>query len=447
MISAASSGCGKTTFTMGLLRALRNRGLKVQPYKCGPDYIDTKWHTLAAGRESVNLDTWMGGKEHVRHIFNKYSHEAEVCVAEGAMGMFDGYDKAAGSCAEVACLTASKTVLVINARATAYSVSPMIYGFKHFGQQHGTEIAGVVFNQVASENHFAYLKEACKDAGVECFGYLKKEKDISLPSRHLGLTIDERFRIDAFIEKVAGLVEATVDIDRIVASTAVSPECSDAEDDTSPIRRDMLRFPFFPELRPVRTAIAQDEAFNFTYRANIDYLKAMSKEVVFFSPCKDQHLPPGTDFLYLPGGYPEFFLEELESNKSMRQSVHEYIERGGYAYAECGGMLYLCQHIVGLDNCCHEMTGTLRVSGTFEGMKLHLGYRELKMQSHAPDGIPNIMRGHEFHYSDINTSDNPELYEGIQYSAKGEATRTRLFRHKNLIAGYTHFYWANLWNR
>ncbi len=427
---------------MGLLRALRNRGLAVQPYKCGPDYIDTKWHTLASGRESVNLDIWMSGKEHVRNIFDKYSQDAEICVTEGAMGMFDGFDKAYGSCAEIAGTIDAKTILVVNAKSAAYSVAPIIYGFRHFSHKYGTEIVGVVFNQVASENHFTFLKEACHDAGVECFGYIKKEKDIELPSRHLGLTIDERFRIDCFIEKVARTVEETVDIDRIIKATSIPVTHKEAGKDLPQAKN--LQFPFFPKLICKRIAIACDEGFNFTYRANIDYLKATGADIIFFSPCKDQKLPEHTDLLYLPGGYPEFFLHELEANVSMRLSIREYIEQGGHTYAECGGMLYLCRNIIGMDNRCYEMVGTLNMTGTFEGMKLHLGYRELKISGNENHGISDAIRGHEFHYSDILIHEATIPAAGIQYTAKGKETKTRLFKYKNLIAGYTHFYWAHL---
>lgn len=200
LIAAASSGSGKTTFTIGLLRRLRNMGLKVQPFKCGPDYIDTKWHTLASGRESVNLDLWMSSKEHVKEVFERYGGDADVCVVEGVMGLFDGWDKSAGSCAEIAKLCGLPVVLLVNAKSTAYSVAPLIYGFKNFDPE--IKLAGVVFNQVASESHYDHLRQACEDAGVKCLGYMKRCKDIELPSRHLGLSIDEKLRIDSFIDKV-----------------------------------------------------------------------------------------------------------------------------------------------------------------------------------------------------------------------------------------------------
>lgn len=416
LIAAASSGSGKTTFTIGLLRRLRNMGLRVQPFKCGPDYIDTKWHTLAAGRESVNLDLWMSSKEHVKEVFERYGGDADVCVAEGVMGLFDGWDKSAGSCAEIAKLCGLPVVLLVNAKSTAYSVAPLIYGFKHFDPE--IELAGVVFNQVASESHYAHLKQACEDVGVECLGYMSRCKDIELPSRHLGLSIDERLRINSFIDKVEK--EICVEGNSFLMMRANTHHSS------------TLLHSSTPSLR-LKISVAQDEAFNFTYRANIDALREMG-EVRFFSPIADNTIPEGTDLLYLPGGYPEFFLKELSANKPILKSVRDYIEGGGRCYAECGGMLYLCRNIVGMDGMSYEMANVLRLEGTFENMHLHLGYRNTP-------SLPQL-RGHEFHYSEVRPIDGGEEVVSEFHNAKGAKTGTPLYRHKNLLAGYTHLYWG-----
>ena len=191
LIGAASSGSGKTTFTLGLLRALKKRGISVQPYKCGPDYIDTQYHGLAAGRESVNLDLFMGGEEHVKEIFARYSQGVEACVVEGVMGLFDGYSKMRGSSAEIAQVLDIPVLLIVNAKSCAYSVAPIIYGYKNFNPQ--VKIAGVVFNMVGSASHYATLKDACQELGVPVLGYLPKNGGIEIPSRHLGLSLDEEF--------------------------------------------------------------------------------------------------------------------------------------------------------------------------------------------------------------------------------------------------------------
>ena len=214
LIGAATSNSGKTTFTMGLLRALTRRGMRVQPFKCGPDYIDTMFHHLASGSESVNLDTFMSSAEHVQLQYAKYGNEADMCVVEGVMGLFDGYDKSQGSSAEIAMLLDLPVVLVVNARSAAYSVAPLIYGFKHFNPK--VRIAGVVFNMVSSDHHYSFLKDACEAAGVACLGYLQKNPDINIPGRHLGLTISAREEMESLINLAADEVERHVDLNGLV---------------------------------------------------------------------------------------------------------------------------------------------------------------------------------------------------------------------------------------
>lgn len=214
LIGAATSNSGKTTFTMGLLRALTRRGMRVQPFKCGPDYIDTMFHHLASGSESVNLDTFMSSTEHVQQQYAKYGNEADMCVVEGVMGLFDGYDRSQGSSAEIAMLLDLPVVLVVNARSAAYSVAPLIYGFKHFNPK--VRIAGVVFNMVSSDHHYSFLKDACEAAGVACLGYLQKNPDINIPGRHLGLTISAREEMESLINLAADEVERHVDLNGLV---------------------------------------------------------------------------------------------------------------------------------------------------------------------------------------------------------------------------------------
>ena len=199
---------------MGILRALKNRGLKVQPYKCGPDYIDTKFHTLASGNESVNLDTWLGSENHVMKLYQDYGNQADVCVVEGVMGLYDGHQRMQGSSAELAGLLNIPVILLVNAKSTAYSVAPMISGFKNFSPK--VRIVGVVFNQVSSASHYEHLKAACQDVGVECLGYLPFSKDLKVPSRHLGLSLGAEKRMDEQIARTAELVARHVDLDRLL---------------------------------------------------------------------------------------------------------------------------------------------------------------------------------------------------------------------------------------
>ncbi len=215
LIGAATSNSGKTTFTIGLLRALRQRGLRAQPFKCGPDYIDTMLHMMASGNESVNLDTFMASESHVKVLFSRYAAEADVAVVEGVMGLFDGFDRSRGSSAEMAMLLGVPVVLVVNAKSMAYSVAPLVYGFANFDKR--LTIGGVVFNNVASPSHFDFLKSACADAGVECLGYVARNPSLSIPSRHLGLTVGDRESMENTIDTARAEVERNVDIDKILS--------------------------------------------------------------------------------------------------------------------------------------------------------------------------------------------------------------------------------------
>lgn len=432
LIGAATSNSGKTTFTMGLLRILRNRGMKVQPYKCGPDYIDTMFHHLSSGRESINLDTFMSSNAHVIDIFNRYGNGADVRVVEGVMGLYDGYNKSHGSSAEIGMLLDIPVILIINAKSTAYSVAPQIFGFKHFNPN--LKLAGVVFNMVASENHYNFLRDACKDAGVHCLGYMANNPQLIIPNRHLGLTISVKEEMESLIKLAAEEVEKHVDVDGlldIIHENTSTNENNNIDENHSALKdENILKLNNGINYR-TKIAIANDEAFNFTYKANIDRLTEIG-DITFFSPLKDKTLPK-CDMLYLPGGYPELFTKELSSNISMRNSIKEYAEKHGIVYAECGGFMYLCKDIDG-----SEMCNVFPFSATMQNARLHLGYRSMLWHD-------QIIRGHEFHYSEIVPQEVPDniTVEQGQHSAAGKAVSTPIYHYKNVIAGYTHWYWAD----
>lgn len=427
VVAAASSGSGKTTFTIGLLRALRQRGLNVSPFKCGPDYIDTQFHRVASGRESVNLDMYMGTERHVKDVYCRYGALGDVSVVEGVMGLFDGYDNMKGSTADVAVALGLPVVLVVNSASTAYSVGALIYGFKHFNPQ--VEILGAVFNKVASDSHFAMLERACIDAGVECLGYVKRMPGLEVPSRHLGLTIDNARKMDEFAELAAEAVASTVNVDRLLEISARPFQPVESDCDKSPSRS------------PLTVAMAHDDAFNFVYAENIAALKRNARydvSIVEFSPIHDAALPDA-DIVYLPGGYPEMYAEQLEANAAMRSDIKRFAESGGRILAECGGLLYISDSIDG-----KRMCGVMPFECTMNQARLTLGYRLVHIV-----GFPEI-RGHEFHYSKLV---NPDALASVaeQYNAKGQKVSTALYRHKNVFAGYTHLYWGEtdilkLWN-
>ena len=417
LIGAPSSGSGKTTFTMGLLRALSSSGIKVQPFKCGPDYIDTKFHAQASGRESVNLDTWFSSEAHIRDLYARYGADADACIVEGAMGLFDGYDRSRGSAAEIASILDIPVVLVVGAKSTAYSVAAQLHGMKSF--MPGLKIAGVVFNQVASERHQLLLSQAAEDAEVRCFGFLPREEGLEVPSRHLGLTLAAERQMEEWIVRAAEIVEKNIDIDALLAA------CNGPFVESHPK-------PLSPK-GSMKIAVARDAAFNFIYRENIARLEQLGS-VTFFSPLEGDALPE-TDLLYLPGGYPELFAEQLAANKALKKQIKGYADAGGRILAECGGMIYLTKTISGVDGGPYEMCGVLPLETTMEGARLHLGYRTVQLT----DGTE--FRGHEFHYSKIV---NPEVVASVakQFDARGAEVATPLYRYKNTIAGYTHLYWG-----
>ncbi len=408
MIAATSSGCGKTTLSLGLMRALTNRNIVVQPFKCGPDYIDTQYHRISTGRDSVNLDLFMSSERHVKELFGRYSESADVSIIEGAMGMFDGFDGMKGSAADIARTLDVPVVLLINAASTSFSVAATIYGFTRFCPD--VKVAGVIFNRVASENHYAFLKEACEIINVVNLGYIRKNELLQTPSRHLGLSLDSLSEIERFVDAAAKEVGSTVDINGLLEATMI----------------DCRQMPSVVQSkRNLTVAVARDEAFNFIYPANVERFNA---NIVYFSPLHDKAIPKA-DLVYIPGGYPELYADALEENREMRTVIKNFAEKDGKILAECGGMIYLSEEING-----KKMCGVFPLKASMKNARLKLGYRRVKFDNFE-------ISGHEFHYSDIlDLSGLPSVAQ--QYNIRSEKVATPVYRYKNVFAGYTHFYWA-----
>lgn len=419
LLAAPSSGSGKTTLTLGLLRALKNRGLRVQPFKCGPDYIDTIHHTTAAGTPSLNLDTFMASEQHVAEVYAQYASSADVAVTEGVMGLFDGSDRMQGSSAAVAELLTIPVVLVINAKAIAYSVAPLLYGFKNFYK--GINLVGAIFNFVSTDSHYRFLAEACADVGVEALGYFPSNPAFAIPSRHLGLHISDETHYETIIQAIAEAIPKTIDIDRLLAiSRAASSPIFDAP---SPQ----------PNTLSIKISIARDEAFTFRYHQNIDVVTRFG-EVTFFSPLHDAVLPE-TDFLYLPGGYPELYGEALSQNVSMQERIRMYCQSGGLTYAECGGLMYLGQSITDAEGHSWPMVGVLATTTSMLAPKMTLGYRIIQWDELT-------LKGHEFHYSNLEERSAQSFIASVT-NAKGVSVETKLYRMQNTFASYLHVYWGD----
>ena len=423
LLAAAHSGAGKTTVTLGLLRALQRKGYPVQPFKCGPDYIDPIHHRTAAGRDSINLDRFMMSDDHIRSLYDRYSAAADICITEGVMGLFDGARKSEGSSADIAKLLKLPVILVLNAKAMAYSAAALLYGLKHFDS--ALNVAGVIFNFVDREGHYRLLCEACEDVGITALGYLPANEGLRIPGRHLGLdTADAETAISA----AADHIEKHIDVEALLKATRVenSPDAvrADVSKQTSAHRKIL---------------IARDEAFHFLYPENIRRLEEWG-QVSYFSPIRDQHFPCEPHLLYLPGGYPELYLEALSSNQAMLQQVNTYAAANGRIIAECGGMMYLGREIGDSSGKTWPMAGVLDIATSMQPQKLTLGYRTVRL-----DGT--TMKGHEFHYSQVAGGDThpPRGHSapaaGI-CNVRGEPVQTPVFYNPHLLAAYTHFYWG-----
>ncbi len=426
LITAPASGAGKTTVSRGLMALLAKRGWNVQPFKCGPDYIDTKYHQAVCGRPSVNLDTFMASEPHVKRLYAVYGREADACIIEGMMGMFDGYDRDRGSSADIARVLDVPTVLVVDAKSAAYSMAPLLAGFTRFRPD--VHVAGVIFNRVGSPRHYRMLRQVCDDLHLSCYGYLPKEALLERPSRYLGLDFSQPESKEA-METLVYLLERYVETDRLLEETTLPFPIVDTEEEAD------------GHDAPLILVARNQDAFSFIYQEHLDILHRMG-HVAFFDPEQEFSIPEETRLLYLPGGYPERHAKALAQATGTMASIREYIERGGKTLAECGGMIYLTRGIYteGQDGETFLPMAHLfpfAVSDLKAHRRLSLGYRKFTY-----NGLP--LHGHEFHYTRFLPGEQASLPPSVAavYNAVGEPVDTPIFRYKNLLAGYTHLYWG-----
>ena len=412
LIAAPSSGSGKTTIARGLMALFSRKGFKVQPFKCGPDYIDTKFHEAVCGRPSINLDSFMATPEHVRRLFRHYGADADVSIVEGMMGLFDGYDRDRGSSAEIARILDIPVVLVVDARSAAYSMAPLLQGFINFRQD--VRIAGVIYNKVGSERHYQMLRQVADDLGVNCFGCLPKSASLEQDSRYLGLDFTKEIDNSGLIERLEKSVDYLA-LTKLGVCSGESPTLLRGKSDFAPGK--------------VRVLIARSsEAFSFIYQETLVFFG----QTTFFDPETDIPCFDDIDLLYLPGGYPEKHLEALAANEACRRAIRDFAEQGGRIQAECGGMMYLCERIV-TDAGTYPMCGVLpqTISARKADRRLSLGYRHFTL-----DG--KEYRGHEFHYTQFLGETPPSATQ--VFNAMGEPVATPVIRYKNVLASYTHLY-------
>ena len=431
VIAGTGSGVGKTTLTIGLMSALRKKGYLVQGFKCGPDYIDPTYHTAVTGRPSRNLDSWMLDHEMVKEIVKRGSEGADIAIIEGVMGFFDGKNplKNEGSTAEISIITKSPVVLVVNCASMARSAAAIVKGFQVLLKD--TNIVGVIANQVGSEGHYKIVKAAIEqECDIPVLGYLKKDNDLSIPERHLGLIPSvERGELDPFFDNLGDLVLETVDIDRLYELAQAPPlEIKDSQFN----RR---------EKQTVRIALARDASFNFYYQENLEILESMGAQLVEFSPLQGEVLPEQADGLYIGGGFPEEFAQALTQQTKVMDSIKLAIENGLPTLAECGGFMYLTEAIETTDNKQYKMTGIIPGTVKMQKRLAALGYREIMGEkgNFLLEGDLKA-KGHEFHYSTFQ----PKSQIQFAYQTKGmRGTKQEGFMKGNLIAGYTHFHFGS----
>lgn len=420
VIAGPASGVGKTTVTLGLMAALRRRGLTVQPFKCGPDFIDPGHHSRVCQRASRNLDGWMLSAEVNRGIFLQHAASADVSVVEGVMGLFDGASRSsnAGSTAATATLLHLPVVLVIDASHMAASAAALVHGFATFDPS--VRLAGVIFNQVAGATHYRLLHDAVERAGrVRALGYLPHDQRLRIPERYLGLvTSGEGILSAEAVACLADLVEDHIDLDGLLDVAANVVLHSDDR-------------PAAPVRVRARIGVARDHAFCFYYEDNVDALRRAGAEVVDFSPMHDADLPRGLDALYFGGGYPELWADALSANHTMRAHVKRFIAADHPVYAECGGLMYLAEHIQGADGQRWPMVGALPWTVVMTERLQRFGYVEVTFTHDCVLGpAGTTARGHSFHCSQIDGST-----EGISTAYRLHYTLADVDDAEGFIAG------------
>lgn len=456
ILAAPMSGSGKTTITAGLIAALAARGIQVAPFKCGPDYIDPSYHTLAAGRPCRNLDAWLTPPETICARMVYHSTGANLALIEGVMGLFDGHvqgearDAARpnhvgshneahdnGSTAHIARLTDSPVVVILDARGMARTAAALMAGLRDFDPR--VHVAGVILNRVGSARHAQIITEAIETyTGLPVFGFLPRESELALPERHLGLVpTHEAGDWQNWLTQLQTQVEAHIDIDRLLAVAKCAPALPPLN---SPFHI------FAPSQAPRPTiAVARDAAFSFHYEENLELLQAAGAEIAYFSPMHDTTLPAHTQAIYLCGGFPELYAESLSQNQAMLIAIRAAAAAGQPIYAECGGLIYLTETVEDSNGHPHALVGLLP-GRTKMTKRVTLGYRTVQA---CRDSwlwrAGESVRGHEFHYSISETLPDAHscLYEvkPHRFNAKAYAEGVHL---DNIVASYVHLHFLSM---
>ncbi len=423
VVAGTHSGVGKTTVATGIMAALTRRGLRVQGFKIGPDFIDPTFHHAATNRISRNLDGWMLSREVNLEIFAGAIQDADVAVIEGVMGLFDGKDgvSLAGTTAEMAMWLDAAVLLVIDASAMAGSAAAVVHGFDTLVPE--LPLSAVAPNRIASPKHYEYLRQAiaarCRPTTV---GYLPRDPALSLPERHLGLHLAQETLTEERLRLLAECIESHLDLDRLLEIAARPKPAALA--------------PMAKSASLVRLGVARDRAFCFYYEDNLSLLRELGAELVEFSPISDPALPPDLDGIYFGGGYPELHAEALAANASMRSAVAQFVAIDKPVYAECGGFMYLTDAIVDAEDRAWPMAGVFPTKARMQRRLAKLGYIEVETLSDAGWLAPGQRaRGHEFRYSTIDS-----MPASIQHAYLNPAEGYRV---NSTVASYVHLHFLS----
>lgn len=432
LVAGTSSGVGKTTVVLGMMAALRRRGLVVAPFKVGPDFIDPSHHAAICGRPSRNLDTFMMGMDGVRRSFARGVEGADVAVIEGVMGLYDGLDATeVASSASVAKALGAPVLLVMNVHGTSRSAAAMALGYRSYDPK--VEVAGLILNRVGSERHRSLLEDALAPLGIPILGTLPRRGEIALPSRHLGLEMGFESRHD--LDALADFVEENAYLDRILELgcqvPAVEPEAQ-AEPEAETVQDQ--------EGGRIRIAVAYDEAFCFYYAENFEILRRLGADLRFFSPIRDPL--PEADGLYLGGGYPELYASALEESPT-RHEIKKAAEDGMPIYGECGGLMYLCESVISKDGFSEKkMAGVLPATTTMTGRLQALGYVEGDVVAENPVVAKGtVIRGHEFHYSKMDCARDARFAYRFRRGKGIDGNKDGLVEHE-VLGSYLHTHFS-----
>ncbi len=430
LIAGTTSGCGKTTVTLGIMAALRQAGMAVQPFKCGPDFIDPTLHRLVTDRDSWNLDIRMCGSSYVCELFRRKATAEGMNVIEGVMGLFDG---GSASAAALSRLLSVPVILVVDASSAAESIAAVIKGFETF--MPGLRPAGIILNRIAGKRHLDLVAGAIeRNCTTPVLGSLPRDAGIEIPSRHLGLHMGHELGLRQGIERTGHLIRQNVDLDLLsrIAQDAGPPMGSGHKG---------LAASSPPVGQRARIGVARDEAFCFYYQDNLEMLEEAGAEIVEFSPLRDQGLPEGIQGLYLGGGYPELHAEQLSENRRMRRATREFALSGRPVFAECGGFMYLCSSITTAKAETFSMAGLFPAHCFMKGRLAALGYRDIEVVRRCHLGpVGHRMRGHEFHYSETRFDDEPEGAFSIRQNG---GCRKEGYKIASTVAGYVHIHFGS----